>query len=195
MCKIFILSILTSLLLTLSLSGAIVIYPEKIGDFCPLCETNIEPTQIVPIENTPVKPKKIEVKPECDGNCATCPNKCKTSNSVEAPVEVEVRNYRSNNMLYMFTASWCEPCKTVKPVVKELEADGYRVLVYDIDLCKQRGIDLSRYGLKNVPTLTINKSVGYNDKGQELFLEVKRFIGITEKQTLQNALDKEYSNE
>jgi thioredoxin 1 len=53
--------------------------------------------------------------------------------------------------LLLFTASWCQPCKAVKPIVQEL-AEEYRLPYEEIDV--DRDSTLPRlYGVMGVPTL------------------------------------------
>ena len=43
-----------------------------------------------------------------------------------------------------FTATWCGPCKTFKPVVIELKEEGYSIEIIDIDEHQDIGLVLHR---------------------------------------------------
>jgi|TARA_B100000809_G_scaffold182486_1_gene180242 thioredoxin 1 len=68
-----------------------------------------------------------------------------------------------------FSATWCGPCKTFKPVMNEVAGEGYTVEFIDID----KSQDLAaRYNVRSVPTVVIEQG------GQE----VSRFTGALSKQ-------------
>jgi thioredoxin 1 len=69
-----------------------------------------------------------------------------------------------------FTASWCQPCKHLTPIMEELRNEnpsiGYKKIDIDID-----GEIAQRYGVRAVPTVIIEKEgrvvqqiVGVNQK-------------------------------
>jgi len=64
-----------------------------------------------------------------------------------------------------FTATWCGPCKTFKPIVIELIEDGYSIEIIDLD--EQQDIAV-KYRISSVPTMII----------EENGIEVDRFIGL-----------------
>lgn len=56
--------------------------------------------------------------------------------------------------VFRFTASWCQPCKTL---AKILEQEGIDIPVVDID----EQADLAKkYGIRSVPTIVIEQSNG-----------------------------------
>lgn len=58
--------------------------------------------------------------------------------------------------LSYFSASWCFPCKTVKPLITKLE-DKFDVSFYDVE----EHADLAREkGVKSVPTVIIEGEDG-----------------------------------
>ena len=64
-----------------------------------------------------------------------------------------------------FNASWCGPCKQMKPHIDELISEGYNIQTIDID----EQPDLAeQYNVRGVPTLVVNGNslVGYRDKAQ-----------------------------
>tara|TARA_R100000008_G_C3491529_1_gene118970 strand:+ start:81 stop:326 length:246 start_codon:yes stop_codon:yes gene_type:complete len=70
-----------------------------------------------------------------------------------------------------FGASWCGPCKSFKPIMKEIANDGYNVEFIDIDENQQ---EAQSYGIMSVPTTIILE----NNK------ELSRFIGAQPKNNI-----------
>jgi len=79
------------------------------------------------------------------------------------------------NKLLVFSASWCGPCKTMKPALDELDQD--RLVRYDID---EAGEETVKYQVRAVPTLIV-----INENGEE----VSRLIGVQTLSDLQKLLD------
>ena len=68
-----------------------------------------------------------------------------------------------------FSATWCGPCKSFKPVMNEIAGEGYHVEFIDIDNLS----DLAQqYNVRSVPTVVIEENGS----------EVNRLIGATTKQ-------------
>ena len=79
-----------------------------------------------------------------------------------------------------FTATWCGPCKTFKPVVIELVEEGYSIEIIDLD--EQQDI-AAQYRISSAPTMII----------EENGIEVDRFIGaLPKKQVIQKLTDQKY---
>ena len=74
-----------------------------------------------------------------------------------------------------FSATWCGPCKTFKPIMNEIAGEGYSVQVIDID--QQQDL-AARYNVRSVPTTIIEKNG----------IEVDRFIGSVSKQQVLSKL-------
>ena len=74
-----------------------------------------------------------------------------------------------------FTAVWCGPCKTFKPVMNEVVDEGHSVQFIDID--QQQDL-AARYNVRSVPTTIIEKNG----------IEVDRFIGSVSKQQVLSKL-------
>ena len=70
-----------------------------------------------------------------------------------------------------FSATWCGPCKTFKPVMNEVVDEGHSVQFIDID--QQQDL-AARYNVRSVPTTIIEKNG----------IEVDRFIGSVSKQSV-----------
>ena len=67
-----------------------------------------------------------------------------------------------------FTATWCGPCQSFKPVMNEISGEGYSVQFVDVD--SQQDVAV-QYGVRSVPTVVI----------EENGVEVHRFVGMTPK--------------
>jgi thioredoxin 1 len=73
-----------------------------------------------------------------------------------------------------FTASWCRPCQTLKPVMEQV-SKTIPVTKIDVDTDAQT---VSDYGVRSVPTVILVKN------GRE----VKRFTGVQSLNTYLNPL-------
>ena len=70
-----------------------------------------------------------------------------------------------------FSATWCGPCQTFKPIMNEIANEGHSVQFIDID---QQG-DLARqYNVRSVPTVVIEQNGS----------EGNRLIGATTKRVI-----------
>ncbi len=79
------------------------------------------------------------------------------------------------NKLLVFSASWCGPCKTMKPALDQLDQD--RLVRYDIDEAEEETV---KYQVRAVPTIIV-----INENGEE----VSRLIGVQTLSDLQKLLD------
>lgn len=76
-----------------------------------------------------------------------------------------------------FSATWCSPCKMLKPIVNEIKGEMPNVKFHQIDV-DENGDLATKYGVRSVPTIVIEK----NGK------EVKRFVGLQQKGVLVNEI-------
>ena len=74
-----------------------------------------------------------------------------------------------------FSATWCGPCKTFKPIMNEISGEGYSVQFIDID--QQQDLS-ARYNVRSVPTTVI----------EENGIEVDRIMGSVSKQQVMSKL-------
>jgi len=77
-----------------------------------------------------------------------------------------------NNMkrILRFTASWCQPCKTMARTLEEINA-GIPIEVVDIDVLSDVAME---HGIRSVPTLVM----------MDGNIEMKRMVGMKPKQEL-----------
>ena len=68
-----------------------------------------------------------------------------------------------------FSATWCGPCQTFKPVMNEIVSEGYSVQFIDIDQSTNLA---NQYNVMSVPTVIIEENGS----------EVDRFVGSMPKQ-------------
>ena len=79
-------------------------------------------------------------------------------------------------VLLDFWAAWCGPCSMLSPVVEELAEEGYAVGKVDVD----QNMELAQqFRVVSIPTLILFKNGA----------EVQRFVGLTSKEDLKNALE------
>ena len=70
-----------------------------------------------------------------------------------------------------FSAAWCGPCKSFKPVMNEIASEGYSVQFIDVDHSQEVAVN---YSVRSVPTVVI----------EENGIEVDRFVGSIPKQMI-----------
>ena len=70
-----------------------------------------------------------------------------------------------------FSATWCGPCQTFKPIMNEIANEGHSVQFIDID---SQGDMAQQYNVRSVPTVVIEQNGS----------EVNRLIGATTKQVI-----------
>jgi thioredoxin 1 len=73
--------------------------------------------------------------------------------------------------LKIFSASWCGPCKGLKPIMEELKNEYQNVTFKTIDVDDESELAIN-YAIRSVPTVVFEKSG----------IEVSRQVGIKSKQ-------------
>ncbi len=73
-----------------------------------------------------------------------------------------------------FSAQWCQPCKTLSPIMNEV---SMKIEVEKIDV-DENYEKAQQYGVRNIPTVVLLDGGG----------EVKRFIGVQPKHQYLNPL-------
>jgi thioredoxin 1 len=89
---------------------------------------------------------------------------------------------RRTNMLKVirFTASWCQPCKILKPTIEELEKENKDVEFITVALDDEQGMSLATdYGVSSVPTLIFERDG----------LPFERTTGFVTKTTIQGIIN------
>lgn len=89
--------------------------------------------------------------------------------------EKEVKN--NENVLVDFYATWCPPCKSLSPIVEEIEKENADIKFLKINVDDEQELAIE-YGIMSVPTLVfikngepVDKSVGLiNKKELQAFL-------------------------
>lgn len=56
--------------------------------------------------------------------------------------------------IYYFSAKWCGPCKTFKPVMEKLEEKGFPIYFEDVD---EDPILAESYSIRSVPQIVITE--------------------------------------
>ena len=72
-----------------------------------------------------------------------------------------------------FSAAWCGPCKTLAPIMEELNGE----IVYNkVDVDKDQELSM-KYGVRNIPTLIL-----LNEFGEEII----RKVGMQSRESILN---------
>ncbi|QDU47911.1 HEAT repeat domain-containing protein [Gimesia panareensis] len=87
---------------------------------------------------------------------------------------IQSHTFKSKGQLVDFYADWCGPCRMMKPVVKELQEEGYPVIQVDVD----QNPDLSsHFYISSIPTFALivdgsmrQRRIGVVDKSELLKL-------------------------
>lgn len=82
-----------------------------------------------------------------------------------------------------FYADWCGPCKTQTPILEEIakERDDVELVKVDVD---EEQKTANEYNVRSLPTLVLTTE---DEDGEELVHE--RFVGVTDKSKLEDAID------
>lgn len=86
--------------------------------------------------------------------------------------EKEVIN-ESKTVFVDFYATWCMPCRTMNPIIKEIAKEHEEVKFVKIDVDKNEELAI-KYNVMNIPTMLIIKN------GEV----TKTFVGITDKESI-----------
>ena len=66
----------------------------------------------------------------------------------------------NNNVILKFGANWCNPCKVVEPILKDISHDteGDDLAIGDIDIDYENNYELAeKFNIRNIPTTLIIK--------------------------------------
>ncbi len=91
--------------------------------------------------------------------------------------EKEVKN--NENVLVDFYATWCPPCKSLSPIVEEIEKENADIKFLKINVDDEQELAIE-YGIMSVPTLVFIKNGEPVDKS----------VGLISKKELQAFLNK-----
>jgi len=89
-------------------------------------------------------------------------------------------NFNIENLtnVFYFTADWCQPCKNVKPIIKEINRDRFTIKFQIIDADIEKEL-VKKFEIKSLPTFIIIS------KGKE----IKRLVGAQNKNVLEDFLN------
>ena len=91
--------------------------------------------------------------------------------------EKDVKN--NENVLVDFYATWCPPCKSLSPIVEEIEKENADIKFLKINVDDEQELAIE-YGIMSVPTLVFIKNGEPVDKS----------VGLISKKELQAFLNK-----
>jgi len=89
-------------------------------------------------------------------------------------------NYKSLNMILIYTSNWCGYCTAAKNLLEELKLDYKEINIEEENISRQMLLDLS--GGYTVPQIKINdKFIGGYDELQKLYQNNKLLDLVNEK--------------
>ena len=89
-------------------------------------------------------------------------------------------NYKSLNMILIYTSNWCGYCTAAKNLLEELKLDYKEINIEEENISRQMLLDLS--GGYTVPQIKINdKFIGGYDELQNLYQNKKLLDLVNEK--------------
>lgn len=100
-----------------------------------------------------------------------------------ALVEINKNNFdkevleSEGQVLADFNASWCGPCKMLKPILEEISNDNDNIKVVSINIDEEDEL-AEKYEVSSIPCLVLF------DKGKE----IKRNIGLISKDEIENMI-------
>lgn len=77
-----------------------------------------------------------------------------------------------------FYADWCGPCKMMTPIIDKIAEENDEIKVGKLNVDEAQNI-AAKYDVMSIPTIIIFKNGA----------EVKRFVGVTSKDNILNALN------
>lgn len=97
--------------------------------------------------------------------------------SVKALVLVSALSAQGDSQLLHFSATWCQPCREMEPVVARLEQEGHTVRHVDVDRQRQLA---QRYGVNGVPCFVMLQSGQEIDRvvGQVSYARLQRMFQV-----------------
>jgi len=78
--------------------------------------------------------------------------------------------------VFYFTADWCGPCKTTRPIVEDMKKEGFGFQIIDADY---EQLLVKRFQVKSVPTFILFE----NEK------EIDRVTGTKTREELENFIN------
>jgi thioredoxin 1 len=106
-----------------------------------------------------------------------------TQNSKENVLILTDQNFakvvKSGVVLVDFWATWCGPCRIFAPRLEEIALEmGKKVVAGKLDTDRNQ-ITSAKYNIRYLPTIILFKEG----------VEIKRFVGLQEKETIVNAIN------
>ena len=90
--------------------------------------------------------------------------------------EKEVLN-SNKTIIVDFYADWCSPCKMMSPIIDNIAEETDNINVAKLNVDEEEKI-ATQYNIMSIPTILIFK------EGKE----IKRFVGVTSKETILNEI-------
>ena len=96
---------------------------------------------------------------------------------IESNAKSFSKDITSGTVLVDFNASWCGPCRMLRPILEEIAKENLKAKIVSVDVDEAADLAI-KYGISSIPCLVLFKN------GQE----ISRSVGLRSKEEIEKIL-------